>query len=98
MTAVLVSVQVDGVEVVTDFPATIAGVGIEFLDFGVATPPIDDAHRSFRNIKVGTTGWGSSDLFSPALTSSGDFNSGVFGPGAGALSFVAGVMEIAEPP
>jgi hypothetical protein len=97
MTALLVSVQVDGTEVVTDFPATITGTGIEFLDFGVATPPIDDAHRSFRNIKVGTTGWGSSDLFAPALTSSGDFNSGVFGA-TGAVSFSAGVMEIAEPP
>lgn len=98
MTALLVTVRIDGTEVVTDFAGTITGTGVEFLDFGVATVPVDDAQRSFRNIKVGTTGWGSSDLFAPSLTSPADFSSGVIGAASGSVTVASGEMDIAQPP
>lgn len=64
---------------------------LRLVSFG-AYDSSDEAHFDIRNIKVGTTGYGSSDLFAPVLNDLTEFD-GVYG-NDGSIAAASGVLSV----
>ncbi len=90
-----ITAYVDGVEQ-TPFTDPTVRTGIGSFDFGGRYAPTDNVKRSFDYLKVGTTGWGSSDIFDADFASAivPPFDSTVSG---GNLSIVSGNLLVDVP-